>query len=356
MKAARRGGNPDEPKHQQHKGKLPMNLNPGKTEFDDQDHAEIMAAVRAAMGADRLSQADVCRLTEVAPSVLSTYLRGEYTGDRNAPASKLSKWLENRKRLAAQAQRLPEAAPFVSTLDAKRMMQRFDMALNMGRMILIGGQPGLGKSAACRQYAIDNNRVWLATMDKTINSVPAMLGEILAAMGESSFRGIPRDLHRKIVSKAIEAKGLIIVDEAQHLNDASIEALRAINDTTRQHGKGVGIAIVGNDGVYARVGSTGTKAEFAQVSSRFAHRTWLQEPDPRDVVAISQAIADANREIIGKAELDFLKGVAARPGGLRNVEMTFESALLLAIGTNQPLALEHLQGAFASLSGIHQAA
>jgi hypothetical protein len=74
------------------------------------------------------------------------------------------------------------------------------------------------------------------------------------------------------------------------------------------------------------------------------------------VVAISQAIADANREVIGKAELDFLKSVAARPGGLRNVEMTFESALLLAMGTNQPLALEHLQGAFASLSGIHQAA
>ncbi|HJV42387.1 AAA family ATPase [Caulobacter sp.] len=333
-----------------------MILNPGKTEFDDQDHAQIVAGVKAAIASDGLTQADISRLTEVSATTLSTYLRNEYTGDRNAPATKLNKWLENRKRAAAHKQRLPVQASFVLTQDAKRMMQRFDYALNMGRMILVGGQPGLGKSVTCRQYAADDNRRWLATMDKTINSVPAMLIEILEAMGEANPRGVPRDLHRKIVKKAIEAPGLIIIDEAQHLNDASIEALRAINDSTRQAGRGVGIAIVGNDGVYARVGSTGTKAEFAQVSSRFAARTWLQEPDPRDVIAISQAIADANREIIGKAELDYLKNVAARPGGLRNVEMTFEGALLVAIGTNQPLALEHLQGAFHALSGIHQAA
>ena len=332
-----------------------MILNPGKTEFDDQDHAEIVDGVKKAMAADDLNQAEVSRLTEVPASTLSTYLRGEYSGDRNAPAVKLNKWLQTRKRIAAQNQRLPLSGPFVLTNDARRMMQRFDAALHMGRIVLCGGEPGTGKSVTARQYAIDNNRVWVAEMDKTIDSVPAVLTEILAAMGEAGG-GRSRDLMMKVIAKATEAKGLIIIDEAQHLNDASIEAVRAINDISRRRLKGVGIAIIGNAGAYARVGSTGTKADFAQVSSRFSDRHWVPSPDPRDVVSVAQAIADANREIIGKAELDFLKSIAARPGGMRNVEMTFEKALLLAIGTNQPLALDHLQGAFSALSGIHQAA
>lgn len=333
-----------------------MNLMPAKTEFDLHQHQDIRDGVRAAMAADKLTQADVSRQTEVPPSTLSTYLRGEYDGDNNVPAVKLQRWLDARNRLASARLRMPEQPSFVALGVASKIMQRFDVAFAMGRLILCGGEPGAGKSAAARHYAANNPRVWLATMDSTTSGVPTMLLEILAAMGVPDVKGTPQSLLKRVVDKALEEKGLIIVDEAQHLGNSAIETLRAINDRTRERGRGVGVAIVGNDGVYSRVGSTGTKADFAQVSSRFSNRTWISKPDPRDVVLYSQAYADANREVIGHAELEYLKSIAAKPGGLRNVEMTFENALLVAIGTNQPLSLEHLQGAFAALSGLAHAA
>lgn len=333
-----------------------MILNPGKTEFDDQDHAEIRAGVQDAMKKDKLAQAEVARQTDVAASILSTYLRSEYTGDNNGPAAKLSKWLDARKREATMRLRFPNAAAFQQLGESGRIMQRFDVARAMGRLIMIGGAPGTSKTTTAQQYAASNNRVWVATMHKGTSGVPTMLLEILEAMGDVGCKGTDQALFKRICAKAMEAKGLIIVDEAQHLGDAAIEMLRAINDHTRALNKGIGVAIVGNLGVYVKVGATGVKEEFAQVSSRFSNRTWLAAPDPRDVVALSQAIADANREILGDAELTYLKEIASRPGGLRNIEMTFENALMAAIGTGQPLSLEHLQGAFAALSGQARAA
>lgn len=331
-----------------------MNLQPAKTEFTEAEHADIRRAVAEALATEAgLTQAEISRQSEVAQSVLSSYLKGTYTGDNDAPAQKLTKWLAGRRRAAELKARLPIAPMFQPLHTSQRFMALFVMALETGRMVQITGSPGVSKTASARQFCAGENRAWLATMDPSSAGVPTMLLEVLEAMGVEEAKGTPQILSKMVLKRASEAKSLIIIDEAQHLSDKALEQLRAINDMARAKLRSVGIVLLGNEKVAGKIGGTGNRAEFAQVSSRIAQRRHVVKPDPRDVAALAQAWADANREHLDKAALDFCQVIAARPGGLRNIEMTFENALLMTLEVGEPLTVEHLKGAFHQLSSLN---
>jgi len=331
-----------------------MNLQPPKTEFTAAEHAEIRQSVRDALLVETgLTQAEISRQSEVPQSTLSSYLKDSYGGDNNVPAGLLTKWISGRKRAVALRSRLPNSPLFQMLPTSQRVLALLDIAKATGRLISITGAPGTSKSASARQYCASNTRAWLATMDPSTSGVPTMLLEVLAAMGEPEHKGTPQVLSKRVVTKAAEAKGLIIIDEAQHLSDKAIDQIRAISDTTRRMGVPVGVALIGNEAINNKIGGTGTKAEFAQVSSRIAQRRELRRPDPNDVVLLIEAWAAANNEVLTKAEYDFCQLIASKPGGLRNIEMTFENALLVSLGAGEPLTLDHLKGAFHQLSGLN---
>jgi DNA transposition AAA+ family ATPase len=333
-----------------------MNLQPAKTEFTNDEHAEIRRKIEVIKASEGLIQAEISRQSEVPESTLSGYLKNRYGGDIDVVAAKLHRWLQSRERAAELRMRLPVAPLFQPLFTSTRILSLLDMAREMGRMVSVTGDPGTSKTATARQYCAETSRAWLATMDPSTAGVPTMLLEVLQAMGEPETKGTPQVLARRVVTKATEAKGVIVIDEAQHLSDKALEQIRAINDTTRRMGSPIGIALIGNETMKNRVAGNGTKIEFAQVSSRIAQRRVFKRPDPRDVVSLAQAWADANKEILGKTELDYLQRIAAMPGGLRNVEMTFEGALLVSLAQSEPLTLDHLRGAFSQLSGLANAA
>ena len=331
-----------------------MNLQPTKTEFTEAEHGEIRRSVQEALATEQgLTQAEIGRQSEVAQSVLSSYLKGTYTGDNDAPAQKLTKWLAGRRRAAELKARLPVSPVFQPLHTSQRFMALFVMALETGRMVQITGSPGVSKTATARQFCAGENRAWLATMDPSSAGVPTMLLEVLEAMGVEEAKGTPQILSKMVLKRASEAKSLIIIDEAQHLSDKALEQLRAINDMARAKGRSVGLVLLGNEKVAGKIGGTGNRAEFAQVSSRIAQRRHVVKPDARDVTTLAQAWADANREHLDKAAIDFCQVIAARPGGLRNIEMTFENALLMTLEIGEPLAVEHLKGAFHQLSSLN---
>ena len=156
--------------------------------------------------------------------------------DNAVPAELLTKWLSGRKRAAALRSRLPNSPLFQMLPTSQRVLALLDIAKATGRLISITGAPGTSKSASARQYCASNTRAWLATMDPSTSGVPTMLLEVLAAMGEPEHKGTPQVLSKRVVTKAAEAKGLIIIDEAQHLSDKAIDQIRAISDTTRRMG------------------------------------------------------------------------------------------------------------------------
>lgn len=330
-----------------------MNLQPAKTEFTPDEHAEIRRKVQEALAADKgLTQAEISRQSEVSQSVLSSYLKDSYAGDDDIPAQKLTKWLAGRVRAAELRARLPVAPIYQALPTSQRLNVLLIMALETGRMVQITGSPGVGKTATARQFCAGENRAWLATMDPSSAGVPTMLLEVLEAMGVDDAKGTPQVLSKQVLKRACEAKSVIIIDEAQHLSDKALEQLRAINDTARQRGKSVGVVLMGNEKIAGKIGGTGNRLEFAQVASRIAQRRNVTKPDPRDVSALAQAWADANGEHLDKPALDFCQLIAGRPGGLRNIEMTFENALLMTLEVGEPLTVEHLKGAFHQLSSL----
>ncbi len=329
-----------------------MNINPGKTEFSQAEYAELRREVRAIIDAGT-PQTAVSREAEVPSSSLSQFLSDSYPNEtgKASIAGKLTRWLKARADAQALRSQIPEEPEFMPLQGADRVTKTLQYAYAAGEMVLIGGVPGTCKTWACRQFAHDTPRVWFTSMDPTTRGVPTMLLELLAAMGEPDKKGTPQALMRLICGIAEAGKGLIIVDEAQHLSDQAVDTLRAVNDRTRaQRGLGIGIAVLGNELAQSRVAATGSRPEFAQVSSRFARRVWLKAPDPRDAATLAQAWAHKNGEEISKDEIAFAQEIATRPGGLRNVEKVMRGALLAARGAEQNLTVEHLKGAWRALS------
>lgn len=332
-----------------------MNLKPDKTRFTEAEHLALRNQVSAEIGAG-LSQADIARQAEIGGPTLSQYLSGKYPGDNNAIAARLSKWLTARQKARELQTRYPVAPTFQPLGASAQITARLHYARTAGRMVSICGAPGVSKTSTAIQYRHETPRTWLATMDPSTRGVNTCLVEILAAMGDPDARGTPQSLSRRVLQRAAEADSLIIIDESQHLSDQSVEQLRAINDKARAAGAKVGIAMMGNLQAYARVAHDGSRPAFAQVSSRMAQRMWIVAPEPADVAALAHAWAAANGEALTEPAIRFLQGIASRPGGLRNVEMTMEAALMAAWGAEQALDVPHLRWAFDNLSGLGRAA
>lgn len=328
-----------------------MNINPGKTEFSRAEHAELREEVRAIIS-QGVAQVVVSREADIPSSTLSQYLSDTYPNESGKAgiAAKLTKWMKAREDAAAIRNQMPEEPNYIPLKAAQKVTATLQFAWAAGEMVLVGGLPGTSKTSACRQFAHDTPRTWFTSMDPTTRGVPTMLLELLASMGVTEKKGTPQVLMREICSQAAVGKGLFIVDEAQHLSDQALEALRAINDRIRaRNGQGIGIALLGNELAQSRVASTGGQAAFAQVASRFARRVWLKAPDPADAAALAEAWASHNGEVISKAEIAFCQDIASRAGGLRNIEKTMRSAILAARALGQPLTIEHLQSAYAAL-------
>jgi DNA transposition AAA+ family ATPase len=326
-----------------------MNVNPGKTEFTDAELVDLRQLVRAKMGELNIAQAEVARQADVAGATLSQFLSGTYASEpgRTRTAQALTRWLRSVETAEELRRQLPRKPSFVPMVTSAKVTGILQYARETGSLVMIGGHPGVSKTATARQFQADNPRTWYAPMDSTTNGAPVMLLEILHAMGEPDAKGPPNTLMRRICKLAEEAKGLLIIDEAQHLSDKAIEALRAINDRV-----GVGVAIMGNEGVFAQVGFAGGKLAFAQVASRFGHREFILRPDPRDAAALASAWASENGEVLGRRELSYCQEIAAKAGGLRNIAKTFEKALFAARGAREDFDITHLQGAFAQLAGL----
>lgn len=332
-----------------------MNLDPGKIDFSEQDHEALRGAVETVKRTGGLTEAAIAREADIGAPVLNSYLKGTYGGRNDQVAIKLNRWLEARKKAATLRRRLPQAPAFVPLSASRTIEQRFYYARAMGRMVMVTGVPGCSKTSTARQFCQDNPRSWLVPMDPSTRGVPTMLLTVLAAMGITDVSGTPMQLANRVVAKATEAEALLLIDEAQHLSEQAIEQLRAINDRTRAMGQPLGIALIGNEEANTKIGPTGHKPAFAQVSSRIAQRKYLAAPNPDDVATLARAWAAANDEVVTPEDIAFLVEIAMRPGGLRNVEMTFEGALIAAWGAGEPLELKHLKGAFNAITDIRAA-
>lgn len=304
--------------------------------FTGKEMGQMRAQCRAIMENESLSQTDIARDSGIAFGTFSAWFNDAYTGNNDRVAAEVQIWLAARTERQRAAAALPAAPDYVPTKTSQRIIEVLQWAQIGPDIAVAAGGAGIGKTQACRHYTATNPNAWLATMQPATANVHTMLQAVAEAVGvtEMSPTRLPGAIGRRVLS----TNGLLIVDEAQHLAAKSLDQLRSLHDLC-----GVGVALVGNESVYGRLG--GNKAEFAQLFSRIGMRFTRPRPYAADICTL---IAAWN--ISDPAAVRLLKSIAGKPGALRGLTKTLRLASMLAAGEAAGLTAAHVNAAWARLS------
>ena len=306
----------------------------------DVEYETLRADVAAEMEASGLTQATVAREAGISSSQAGGFIHNNYTGDMAAAAGRLEKWLQSRKRRASLDQMLPEQRGWIQTPTAKRILSNLLYSHHTGTIGVVYGGAGLGKTQTARHYSEQARNIWLVTMTPSSAKLGGCLRRLARALGIKSPSIWPEVLETQIIDALTATRGLLIVDEAQHETIESLESLRSI-----QEASGVGMVLMGNSSVYARLTGGSRQAHFAQLFSRIARRTALARATEADAEAMAEAWG-----VTGADERRFLVTLATkREEALRGVANTLRQAATYA-GPGGPITLAHLKTAWKELA------
>lgn len=288
--------------------------------------------------ASGLNQADVSRESNVSTTTLSRFLKGNYPGDNTEVAAKLGRWVETYyTRQAANAQ-LPKAPAWIETTIARRILAAMSYAQMASDFAVVYGGAGLGKTKACERYQLIGASVWHVEMTRSHARLLAALERIANAIGLRDLPREPAKYQDRISERLINTAGLLLIDEAQHLDNEALEAIRAIHDSAC-----IGVVLLGNESLYARITGGKRDAGFAQLFSRIGKRVRLARASDADV----EAVADAwNMTDNGAREV--LRDIVAKPGALRGATKCLRLASVAGGGS---ISAANLASAWRELGG-----
>ncbi|EBW7037448.1 transcriptional regulator [Salmonella enterica subsp. enterica serovar Bonariensis] len=300
------------------------------------DISEVINTVNDLIQREVYTQAAIAKEIGVADATLSAFRRGKYAGDNGRITSALLSWYENWQQQCS----LPEPPQFVVTKTVQELRALFQAVRLLGCINVVVGVPGVGKTFTARDYC-SNPNTWMITLSPAQSSVTECLLELAEALGVLDLSsGKERyktkgELCRIIRQRLSGSKGLVIVDEADHLGVDGLEQLRAIQDAT-----GVGMVLIGNPkGLSKAAGNN--KDDLARLYSRIARAKRLTRVKKADVDAIAEQWG-----IKGENELKLVHAIAEKPGALRVLTHTLKQAWITASGEGSPLTESHIKAAF----------
>ena len=306
---------------------------------DGPDPRDQIAAVMASD--KRLTQALLARETGISTSAINQWIKGVYAGDNDGIEAKLALWLDARAARQAAGGQMPAAPEWVATPTSARIVGALSYAQVAGDIAIIYGGAGLGKTSAIRHYAATSLSVWHVTMTPASASVATALEEIVNALGINEAGGAAK-LFRAIVRRVRGTGGLMVIDEAQHLSIAALDQIRSIHDATE-----IGIALVGNTEVYARMTGGNRAAYLDRLYSRIGKRLFLKQSTNDDIRALIAAwgIDDAKCRAT-------LVDIARKPGALRTLSKVLRLASMHAVSESVPVCCTHISKAWRELGGV----
>lgn len=295
--------------------------------------------IRAAMQRDKkLSQAILAKESGVSATTLNQWLGGKYPGDNEGIDAKLRLWLEADHARKAAGSAMPTVPSYVSTPTSARVLGALAYAQMAGDIAIAYGNAGVGKTTSCLQYRDSSPNVWIATMKPSTAGVVTSLQRICKVLGLDQGGGASA-LFDRIEKRVTDTHGLLVIDEAQHLSAQALDEIRSIHDAT-----GIGIAFVGNDGVFARMAGGRNAQQLDRLYSRVGKRLRLQQSSEADIVALIHAwgIEDA------KCHATLIQ-IARGPGALRTLTKTLRLASMYALADNRGVCCEDVRAAASEL-------
>lgn len=227
---------------------------------------------------------------------------------------------------------------FCPTPTAAMIENTCRLCIQEGRMGLLVGGPGIGKTMALKRFKEQNPAILMVTINRThksLKSVLALLCDELrvapSPQNDDTFRGITWVF-------ANRGFKLVIIDEAHTLADDVLDALRSIYDET-----GVPILLCGNAEFRSRFNNE--RKGFGQVASRVGVRLLLKHPDSKDVDMVCD-----DRDIRDGAARKRLFEKSQSAGGLRLMHDLINMAIRIA-GSGSAVRVKHVNEALLVLMG-----
>lgn len=301
---------------------------------------DLANQVSAIIAEENITQAALSKLIDINPARLNQWLKGRYTGDHKPIEEAVQRWLDARDAEQELDAKLPEDIGWVRTPSAAAVMAALSFSQTTGVISVIYGGAGVSKTTSIRRYQNMAPNVWVVTATPTVARPGPILHRIAQTLGLRTT-GAVHVVESNIIERVTDTRGLIVVDEAQHLCHRSLDSLRAIHDAT-----GIGLTLSGNEIVYSQLTGGNRAIGFAQMFSRVAKRVRLSKPTDGDIDAILDAW-----KINEPAARKFCNGIARRPGALRGLSQTLRLATMFANQAGRALELEIIRDAWADLGG-----
>lgn len=283
-----------------------------------------------------LSWARFGEVCGIPSGTLGPWVQGKYQGDNQKYARLM---LQFRQQVEAEqdlGQSLPTNPGYFET-ETSQAVERLLMIAHSGRITMGGLGPGTGKTFTASEYRQKSSNVWIATMKPSTKRLIQMMMEVHVAIGLEPRYMLAAEASRIVTQKIAKRKGLLVIDEANHLTIDAIEEIRSWHDET-----GVGVCLLGNQELIRRVESGRHKEQFARLNSRIAYKLEQDVPGEEDVRAFCDAWGISDHAIRG-----YLKRIALSPdaGGLRECKQLIEVGSMLAASDDRGLRLDDLREA-----------
>lgn len=318
----------------------PVNHAPEQRQAAAAEPMTLARVVLRIIADEALTQTAVARESGVSSTAFSQWLNGRYRGRVDEVEAKVTRWLRARQERATAATLVTERPTFIATPTAEKILAALAYAQMTSDMAEVYGAPGVGKTSAAEHYRLQHPNVWVATMAPDCYKVLAALEEIAEALGVRVIESQgARRLARIIRDRLSGTKGLLIIDEAQHLGVQALEEIRSLHDAT-----GVAVALMGSVTLHSRLTGGTRAAGLAQLFSRLGVRRFLRQPTTADITAMLDAWRVTNAE-----ERTFLAEIARTPGALRGLTKCLQLASANASGEDTRRGLRHLQDAWRTL-------
>ncbi len=296
-----------------------------------------------------LSWGGVSQRCGVPQGTLSAWIYGNYQGNSEKVGQKIFRYRQMVESQAEQAAASPgtatgKALGYVDMPTARRLKSLMIVAQS-GEMTVGATGPGTGKTMVSADYAACVSNVWTVSISPVTKSLAAMTSEVLRAVGGKVGSGWVRQMAAQVSDMVANRNGLLLIDEANHLEFEALEQLRAWHDTTR-----VGICLLGNEELIGTIRSGNQRHgrhAFARLNSRIAMSHVQDLPLPEDIDAYLDAWGIENGE-----QRAFLKRIGLTPGagGLREIRQIISNATMLATEDGVQLSHAYLREALSMRS------
>jgi len=300
----------------------------------------LLVQVNQVMAERGWAKAEAARRSGVGHGTFSQWHSGTYAGRFDSVNERIATWLGNLDQVEEVAASVPVSPGYLQlgfSIEVERMLS---VAQVMGTMVMVTAEAGVGKTFAGREYIRTHANAHLVTISPHTRTIHNMLAEIAATIGveERSASRLVRAIARRLQRTGDGT--LLVIDEAQNLNDDAINQLRHFVDDPACR---CGVALLGNSATYARLSQWGKGEKYGQLTRRIFKRIKLDRPTADDLATFIEGWG-----ITEPSQVEYLMGVGMKPGALGQVDMTIKLARMVAQGAGRALTLADLRGAWSN--------